>query len=88
MLAAALALAVGALAVESRRASRLAETLAGTEARLAEAEAGLQRAEARLAAYDGYLTAVRARADGLRAELEALLGALAADPAEGPPPGK
>jgi hypothetical protein len=84
-LAVALALAVGALGVEARRASQLAGRLAETEARLAETRQRLDAAEARLAAYDGYLAAVRARASSLRLELEGLAGLLAADPAEGDP---
>jgi hypothetical protein len=86
VLAAALALTLGALAVEARRAGQLSERLVATEARLVDTQIRLDSAEARLAAYDGYLAAVRSRASSLRLELEGLAGLLAADPAEGAPP--
>jgi len=86
VLAAALALALGALAVEARRAGQLSERLVATEARLVDTQIRLDNAEARLAAYDGYLAAVRSRASSLRLELEGLAGLLATDPAEGAPP--
>lgn len=87
-LAAALALAVGALAVESRRAAQLAERLAASEAQRAELAGRLERAESRLDAYDDYLAAVRSRASRLQRDLEDLTGLLAADPGEGAPAGR
>jgi hypothetical protein len=77
-LAAGLVLAAAGFAVEARRAGLLAERLAATEAQL-------RAAESRLARYDAYLNAVRSRAGALRDRVDALLGALAADPAEGAP---
>jgi uncharacterized protein HemX len=78
LLAAAFALALAGLAVESRRAGRLAQELAASEARAA-------AAEARITAYDGYLGAVRERAGTLRQAVDGLEGVLASDPADGAP---
>jgi hypothetical protein len=78
LLAAALVLALAGLAVESRRAGRLAADLAASEARA-------DAAEARVRAYDGYLQAVRDRASELRRAVDGLAGVLDRDPADGRP---
>jgi hypothetical protein len=78
LLAAALVLALAGLAIESRRAGRLAADLAVSEVRA-------DAAEARVRAYDGYLSAVRERADELRLAVDRLTGALDRDPADGRP---
>ena len=78
VLAVLLGLCFAGLAVQSRRAAQLAESLAVSEARR-------EAAEARLAAYDAYLRAVRSRVGALRDQIEGLAGVLAADPAEGAP---
>jgi hypothetical protein len=78
LLGALLVLSLLGFAMEARRAGRLAQELAASQARA-------DAAEARLTAYDAYLAAVRERAGALRQAVDGLAGALAADPADGRP---
>ncbi len=80
LLVAGLLLCAGGWLASSREAARLEQSLAASEAALAETRADLGRAEARLSAFEGHLGAARQRVEGLAREIDALGAFLAEGP--------
>ena len=68
----------------SQEATQLRQSLAASEAALAETRADLGRAEARLSAFETHLGAARTRVEGLAREIDALGAFLAEGPAGDP----
>jgi len=82
LLAIALLLCAGGWVVQAREAARLEQSLAASQAALADTRAELGRAEGRLAAFEAHLGAARTRVDGLARQIDALGAFLSEGPGE------
>jgi uncharacterized protein HemX len=83
LLVIALLLCAGGWIAQARRTAHLEQSLAASQAALADTRAELGRAEGRLAAFDAHLGAARDRVERLARQIGALSAFLAEGPAEG-----